>query len=70
MIEKKPVTVKTRILKLMRNRSKGLTAKEIAEKGNLNYNTVRKELGKLLASHLFTSWDAKVKRTRYSMIPF
>lgn len=70
MIEKKPVTVKSRILKLMHNRSKGLTAREIAEKGNLNYNTVRKELGKLLASHLFTSWDAKVKRTRYSAIPF
>lgn len=73
MIEKKKVTqttVKMLILKLLRNRTRGLTSEEIAIKGNLNPNTVRKELGKLRVSHLYASRDAKIKRTRYSMIPF
>lgn len=70
MIEKKPVTVKMSILKLLRNRTKGLTSEEIAIKGNLNPNTVRKELGKLRVSHLYAHKDAKTNRLRYSMIPF
>lgn len=73
MIEKKKVTqitVKMRILKLLRNRTKGLTSDEIALKGNMNHNTVRKELGKLRVSHLYAHKDSKTNRLRYSMIPF
>jgi predicted transcriptional regulator len=66
----KVMTAKDRILKLLRNRSKGLTAREIAEKASVNYNTCRKLLGNLLSSHLFTDWDKKKKLTTYSMNPF
>lgn len=70
MIEKKPVTVKTRIMKLMKNRVKGLTAREIAEKANVNYNTCRKVLGELLHYYLYTEYDKKLKVLRYSPVPF
>lgn len=40
-------TVREKILNLLRKVGKPLDAKTIAKRGKLNYNTVRKELGRL-----------------------
>lgn len=50
-VTKTKVTVRQRILNLLRKVDKPLDAKTIAKRGKLNYNTVRKELGALYRIH-------------------
>ena len=41
----KQKTVFERVIKVLKNRKKGLTSKEIAEKTGANWHSVRRELG-------------------------
>lgn len=67
----KKVTVREKIINLLRKASKPLDAKTIAKRGKLNYNTVRKELGilrkKLAMINTPTHRDWYVGKTTYAL---
>ena len=64
------MTAKERIMKALKSRSKGLTARELADKAAVNYNTCRKLLGALLRTHLYKHLDKKTGLHRYSYVAF
>ena len=74
-MKKTKLTVRERILNLLRKASKPLDAKTIASKAKLNYNTVRKELGILyriyngtfLTHYTHRYWGEGYKLTTYKL---
>lgn len=65
-------TVREKILKLLRKVGKPLDAKTIAKKGKLNYNTVRKELGRLwnmgYTEYYFPRTSSKIMLKQYTLL--
>ena len=65
-------TVREKIVNLLRKASKPLDAKTIAKRGKLNYNTVRKELGRLwnmgYTEYCFPRTSSKLTLKQYTLV--